>query len=330
MKKQLGKIAAAADTSTEQNPAILEGFNRWDSKTAEVLGDLLRALRRKKGFSLFFVQCNPDQGERAIKVIRKSFPGKRLVQIESNRQSETLYGELKKRYQTEGVDIACITGVEQALYSYEDTKRLAGWSEEEIYNYSWKGLPPLLSHLNRSRETFEANLPIALVFLVPSFVIDYFIQRAPNFFDWRSGFSEFAESSENLPKASEELVDKEYEDYLFLTPEERIKQILGIKEKIIQYDLWYSKEKSNLLLEQGRLFESNKDLQQALDCYNRALKVNPKNYKAWNNKARLLDWEERRKAAPKILAEIRSRPRVNPANFGLPDSTELIREDRDR
>ena len=41
-------------------------------------------------------------------------------------------------------------------------------------------------------------------------------------------------------------------------------------------------------------------------------------------------WEERRKAAPKILAEIRSCPRVNPADFGLPDSTELIREDRDR
>jgi len=41
-------------------------------------------------------------------------------------------------------------------------------------------------------------------------------------------------------------------------------------------------------------------------------------------------WEERRKATPKILAEIRSRRHVNPADFGLPDSTELIREDRDR
>jgi hypothetical protein len=41
-------------------------------------------------------------------------------------------------------------------------------------------------------------------------------------------------------------------------------------------------------------------------------------------------WEERRKATPKILAEIRSRPRVSLADFGLPDSTELIREDRDR
>lgn len=41
-------------------------------------------------------------------------------------------------------------------------------------------------------------------------------------------------------------------------------------------------------------------------------------------------WEERRKATPKILAEIRNRRRVNPTDFGLPDSTELIREDRER
>ncbi len=41
-------------------------------------------------------------------------------------------------------------------------------------------------------------------------------------------------------------------------------------------------------------------------------------------------WEERRKAVPKVLAEIRSGRRVNPADYGLPDSTELIREDRER
>jgi antitoxin FitA len=32
----------------------------------------------------------------------------------------------------------------------------------------------------------------------------------------------------------------------------------------------------------------------------------------------------------KLLEESRSRRRVNPADFGLPDSTEMIREDRDR
>lgn len=40
-------------------------------------------------------------------------------------------------------------------------------------------------------------------------------------------------------------------------------------------------------------------------------------------------WEERRKAVPKLLAELDSRRRLNPSDYGLPDSTELIREDRD-
>lgn len=42
--------------------------------------------------------------------------------------------------------------------------------------------------------------------------------------------------------------------------------------------------------------------------------------------------DERRKNVPKLLEQIshRRRRRLNPADFGLPDSTELIREDRDR
>ncbi len=39
---------------------------------------------------------------------------------------------------------------------------------------------------------------------------------------------------------------------------------------------------------------------------------------------------EKPKSITEILAQIRRRRRVNPADFGLPDSTTLIREDRDR
>lgn len=39
---------------------------------------------------------------------------------------------------------------------------------------------------------------------------------------------------------------------------------------------------------------------------------------------------QRRAQVPKILADIESRRRVNPADFGLPDSTILIREERNR
>ena len=39
---------------------------------------------------------------------------------------------------------------------------------------------------------------------------------------------------------------------------------------------------------------------------------------------------ETTKPITEILAESRRRRRVNPSDFGLPDSTTLIREDRDR
>jgi hypothetical protein len=100
---------------------------------------------------------------------------------------------MQERYKLEPFAVACITGVEQVFLGHENTKCLASWTSQEIDNYSCKGVPSLLSHLNRQREVFEANLPVALVFLVRSFVIDYFIQRAPDFFDWRSGFFKLSE-----------------------------------------------------------------------------------------------------------------------------------------
>ncbi|NEP09461.1 MAG: hypothetical protein F6K14_04350 [Symploca sp. SIO2C1] len=41
-------------------------------------------------------------------------------------------------------------------------------------------------------------------------------------------------------------------------------------------------------------------------------------------------WEKRREATSQILADIDKRRRLNPADFGLPDSTELLSEDRER
>ncbi|MBE9057252.1 hypothetical protein [Sphaerospermopsis sp. LEGE 08334] len=39
---------------------------------------------------------------------------------------------------------------------------------------------------------------------------------------------------------------------------------------------------------------------------------------------------QRRENVLKVIEESRNRRRLNPADFGLPDSTEMIREDRDR
>jgi hypothetical protein len=177
-----------------QYPEMFGKLDGWNTENEEVLRDFLRALRRKKRFGLFFIQCNNSaQGERVMASIQHEFPQKRLQQFDLNRESETLYEEMQDRYKLEPFAVACITGVEQVFLGHENTKRLASWTSQEIDNYRCKGFPSLLSHLNRQREVFEANLPIALVFLVRGFVIDYFIQRAPDFFDWRSSFFKFSE-----------------------------------------------------------------------------------------------------------------------------------------
>lgn len=41
-------------------------------------------------------------------------------------------------------------------------------------------------------------------------------------------------------------------------------------------------------------------------------------------------WEERQKAVPQLQAEIDQRRRLNPQDYNLLDSTDLIRKDRDR
>jgi antitoxin FitA len=43
-----------------------------------------------------------------------------------------------------------------------------------------------------------------------------------------------------------------------------------------------------------------------------------------------IDKEPQTKSMTEILQSIRSRNRVNPSDFGLPDSTIMIREDRNR
>ncbi len=261
-----------------------EELNSCNSYEIEILNDLLRALRRKKGFGLFFVQCDPAQGQQVLSAIKEKLPQKRLVRLQLGRESKTLYSDLLNLYQSKKFDIACITGVEQAMYDYEDTKRLAGWTSEEIYNYSWKGLPPLLNHLNRQREAFECNLPIALIFLIPSFVVDYFVQRAPDFFDWRSGFFKMPTNADpNLLSGNieDQAISKTYDN---LTYPQKLERIFQIKDLIKNASL-DQVEKVELLCEQSKLLRNCHNLEQALSCTDLALSIKPDSLNACLEKA---------------------------------------------
>ncbi|MGB0561614.1 MAG: tetratricopeptide repeat protein [Spirulinaceae cyanobacterium] len=260
----------------------------WSPAAEETLNDLIRALRRKKGFGLFFVQCAVAMEQAVIVSVHERLPHKKVTEFILNQESETLYVDLLNLYQAEGLEIAFITGLEKTIYKYESVKELAGWSPQEIYSYSWKDVPPLMSHLNRQRESFEQNLPISLIFVVESYIIDYFVRRAPDFFDWRSGLFKLFQTDEAFYTSVEALLIDYHRDDNVLNYLECTRRILELKKSIQRLSDDRADEKSKLLREQGRYFAMIGDEDEALECYNRALKENPENYHVFVSRGQLL------------------------------------------
>ncbi|MEQ8957947.1 MAG: tetratricopeptide repeat protein, partial [Coleofasciculus sp. C2-GNP5-27] len=245
---------------------------------------LFRALRRKKGFGLFFVvQSNYRQVSQIIEQLRRDLPQKKISVLPIKRETQKVYDQIAERRQAEGFDILVIRGIEQALYEYEDTKRLSGWSSTEIYTYSWKGVPPILSHLNQQRERFGTDFPCSFVFVVPSFVLNYFIQRAPDFFDWRSGLFHFPLTEEERQVRLEQFSTGDLQEYLKLTPEERVIKTLELNELLD--DSSNSIETTvNLLCKHGLLFFSGNQYEKALASFDQAIALNPDCYQTWQNR----------------------------------------------
>ncbi|MGQ9873252.1 hypothetical protein [Leptodesmis sp.] len=160
----------------------------WDEELPpetweEVYGALRRALQRKQEFGLFFVQCSKSQGEKVVADLRRDLPQQRIQELHLQGEVTTLYDQIATLWQEHPFDVLVLEGLEASLYAYEDVKRFSGWSSEEIYTYSWKGVPKILNHLNQQREHLQNDFPARFVFLVLPFVVDYLIQRAADFLD---------------------------------------------------------------------------------------------------------------------------------------------------
>ena len=247
---------------------------------------LLRGLRRKKGFGLYFVQCSLSEGTRLIEQIRQDLPQKIEVLKFDAPMDGNFYQCVADYLQAhDDTEILFVQGLEYLLLSYEATKREDGWSSEEIYSYSWKAVPRLLGNLNLQRERFRDNLPIRFVFLLPSFAMKYLIRRAPDFFDWRSGLFDFAMGAEDVQEASQRvyLERGEWEDLSELTKQELQKRLLAVEtllEELNQAD----KDKANLLFQRGRLLGVYKDYEAEIISYDRALALNSDDHQAWYNR----------------------------------------------
>jgi tetratricopeptide (TPR) repeat protein len=258
----------------------IEDFDLPPETEDEVYASLLRALRRKQGFGLFFVQCTPAQGQDVMARLQEDLGGKRLAAVQVARETTTLYDEVEALWEREPFDVLFVQGLEQALYGYEDTKRLMGWTNEEVYSYSWRGVPPILNHLNQRRDKLRNHFPACFVFLVPVFVVDYFLQRAADFLDWRSGLFVFPRRLELIDKEIRQAIKERDGDEYETTPSAtRRRKILELKE--LYFTSQDDAKKAQIAFELGLLFNAEKEYKNAISSWDKAIEFQPEYPIAW-------------------------------------------------
>ncbi len=257
----------------------------WDedlpADSEEEYETFVRTLERTEGFRLLFVRCTPAEGKQLIVRVKEELPQKTIEVLRLDKPIENLYEIVEQLPNREQVNILFIQGLEHSFYEYEQTKF---GDTSERYSYSWQGVPRILNHLNQQRERFRDDFNICFVFLLRSFSLKYFIHRAPDFFDWRSSVFEFPTEPEILEQESSRIHQEgDYEKYLTLTPEERIKKVLEIQE-LLEENHQTPSSKANLLLELGDLLDAAKEYEEAIAAYDQALKLKPDYHHAWNNR----------------------------------------------
>jgi tetratricopeptide (TPR) repeat protein len=160
-------------------------------------------------------------------------------------------------------------------------------------------VPPILNHLNQQRERFRDSFKICFVFLLRAFSINYFLHRAPDFFDWRSGVFERPTTAEVLEQeiSSLLLLEGDAGKYLKLPHEQKIEKVLEIQECLKAKHQKTHSRRERLLLELGYLLVATNEYEAALTYYDQALSIKQDYHEAWNNKGIALSNLKRYKEA---------------------------------
>ncbi|MEG4147112.1 tetratricopeptide repeat protein [Microcoleus sp. Pol12B5] len=266
----------------------------WDedlppAEPEEEYRDLIRAIKRTKGFSLLFVECSPAEGERWIARVKTDISQQKIEVLRLKESVYDFYNLIEELPNRERINVLFVQGLEYSLYEYEQEKKELGWESKDIYSYSWRGVPPVLINLNQQRERFRDNFKICFVFLLPKFAIDYFIQRAPDFFDWRSSLFKLSMDKELLQLESRQACSERWkqEDYLALTPQERKRELVRI-QSLIDEDGQTPEQQAELFYEQGLLYDYAEEYAKAIASYDKALEIKPDLHEAWYNRGIVL------------------------------------------
>ena len=268
--------------------------NLWDqdlvTDESETYQSLIRGVRRTSGFRLFFVSCSRNKGAELIKNLAIDLPQRKFATLSITEPIDNLYNRISELPNLAQLDTIFIQGLEHSIFEYEDRefKDINLRSTAKVYSGTTLGVPPLFAHLNMQRERFRDDFPICFVFLLPDFALNYFVRRAPDFFDWRSQSFQFFTDKDITGRDSKRLwIEGNYQEYLTWTPEQRRDKALEIKEcldEVTDLDLKFS-----LLVKLGNILLADNRYVNSINAYDRALVIKPDYHEAWNDRGFALD-----------------------------------------
>jgi superkiller protein 3 len=240
---------------------------------------LLRSVGWTDGFGLFFVECIFEQAERIIQRLKADLPKKNIEVLSLTEPIDNLYNLVDRLPNRDNIDVLFVRGLEYSLNEYIQPEGLGFGGQGG--HYKEDSVPRILAHLNLQRERFRDSFNICFIFLLPEFAVKYFIRHAPDFYDWRSGLFEFSTDQDILKEVlkviNEEFKEENIDNLSFSQCQENLLKIDSIIEEIHQnlttkLDLW---------LKKGLLLVQSERYNEAIDSYNKVLKVNNVSSQAW-------------------------------------------------
>ena len=273
MKKKTPKkiadisVPAIEYSKTKQPPQEAISSSDFPFLSAPDLPRLMRALRRARGFSLYFVRCNAPQMRHELANWIKQNLAKPVFDIDlrNSQMADPIFAITAAAEDSPEQAVLFVVGLEHWLSELNPERR-----QQTLQALNW-----------RRNELARINRP--LVFWVPEFTIPLLAEGAPDFWDWHSGFYEFAIPQQ---EKSRMFVQEGVQDSSItsLSEDKKNERILLFKQLLDEYSGPSELERrksAEIRYQLGQLYASLGHYDKAMEALQGALKIqqNQKNKK---------------------------------------------------
>ncbi|MCP5450948.1 MAG: tetratricopeptide repeat protein [Gammaproteobacteria bacterium] len=227
-----------------------------------ILDQIERVVRWGDEFRLAFIKCDhPAQQEILRHALLERLSHQRILEISLDKPIVNLLDEIKPLWDPDQPPVAvCVYGLEYSLREQGENS-------------------PVLGRLNHDRDLLRKAIPAALLIWLSDFTLDFVARGAPDFWAWRSGVYEFKTENALWELESIAVFDNYATSLDLLSWKDkqqeitRLEELLRTSNSLIRQDKFAQIIKIGFLNRLGLLYISLDKPDEALGCYQQALKL---------------------------------------------------------